>query len=64
VKTGGWEEHNKEEEVIGGWRQLHNEYLHNLSDAQNIVCLIQSQRLSKMVRSTDKWEISEIHTIP
>ena len=51
------------QEVVGVWRQLHNEYLHNLCAPQNIICVIQSQKLNEMVRP-DKWEISENHTVP
>ena len=49
--------------MTGVWRKLHNEYLHNLCAPQNIICVIQSQKLSEMVR-TDKWEVSEIRMVP
>jgi len=58
LRTGGWEEYL---ELGGGsdrgvWGQLHNEYLHNLCAAQNIICVIQSQKLIELVK-TDKWAI-------
>jgi hypothetical protein len=33
------------EEVVGGWRRLHNEELHNLYAAPNINMLIKSRRM-------------------
>jgi hypothetical protein len=33
---------SKREEVAGGWRRLHNEELHTLSDSQNIIRVIMS----------------------
>jgi hypothetical protein len=33
----------KEEEVVGGWRRLHNEKLHNLYTPQNIIKVIKSR---------------------
>jgi hypothetical protein len=34
-----------EEEVMGGWRRLHNEELHNLYASPNIVTVINSRRM-------------------
>jgi hypothetical protein len=31
---------SKMEEVVGGWRRLHNEELHNLYASQNIIRVI------------------------
>jgi len=33
------------EEVVGGWRRLHNEELHNLYTSQNIIRVIKSRRM-------------------
>jgi hypothetical protein len=33
------------EEVAGGWRKLHNEELHNLYSALNIIRVMKSERM-------------------
>jgi hypothetical protein len=38
----------KREEVAGGWRRLHNENIHDLYAAPNIVSVIESRRINKM----------------
>jgi hypothetical protein len=35
----------KRDEVTGGWRKLHNEELHNLYSAPNIIRMIKSRRM-------------------
>jgi hypothetical protein len=35
----------KGEEVVGGWRRLHNEELHNLYISHNIIRVIKSRRM-------------------
>jgi hypothetical protein len=35
----------KRDEVIGGWRKLHNEDLHNLYYSPNIIIIIKSRRM-------------------
>jgi hypothetical protein len=35
----------KREEVVGGWRRLHNEELHNLYTSPNIIRVIKSGRM-------------------
>jgi hypothetical protein len=35
----------KRDEVIGGWRKLHNEELHNLYCSQSIIRIIKSRRM-------------------
>jgi hypothetical protein len=35
----------RRDEVIGGWRKLHNEELHNLYTSPNIIRMIKSRRL-------------------
>jgi hypothetical protein len=36
----------KTDEVRGGWRKLHNEELHNLYSAPNIIRMIKSRRMN------------------
>jgi hypothetical protein len=36
---------SKREEVVGGWRRLHNEELHNLYASSNIIRVIKSRRM-------------------
>jgi hypothetical protein len=35
----------KRDEIIGGWRKLHNEELHNLYSSPNIIIMIKSSRI-------------------
>jgi hypothetical protein len=35
----------KRDEVMGGWRKLHNEELHNLYSSPNIIRMIKSMRM-------------------
>jgi hypothetical protein len=35
----------KRDEVIGGWRKLHNEELHTLYSSSNIIRMIESKRM-------------------
>jgi hypothetical protein len=35
----------KRDEVIGGWRKLHNEELHNLYSSPSIIRIIKSRRM-------------------
>jgi hypothetical protein len=35
----------KRDEIIGGWRELHNEELHNLYSSANIIRIIKSRRM-------------------
>jgi hypothetical protein len=35
----------KNEEVVGGWRRLHNEELHNSYPSPNIIRVIKSRRM-------------------
>jgi hypothetical protein len=35
----------KRDEVIGGWRKLHNEELHNLCCSPSIIIIIMSRRM-------------------
>jgi hypothetical protein len=35
----------KRDEMIGGWRKLHNEKLHNLYPSPNIIRMIKSSRM-------------------
>jgi hypothetical protein len=35
----------KRDEVTGGWRQLHNEELHNLYSSSSVITMIKSRRV-------------------
>jgi hypothetical protein len=35
----------KREEMVGGWRRLHNEELHNFCASQNIIRVSKSRRM-------------------
>jgi hypothetical protein len=35
----------KDEEVVGGWRRLHNEELHDLCASSNVIRVIKSRRV-------------------
>jgi hypothetical protein len=37
----------KTEEVMGGWRKLQNEELHNLSSSPNIIRMMKSKRIDR-----------------
>jgi hypothetical protein len=36
---------SKRDEVMGGWRKLHNEELHNLYSSPSIIRMIESRRM-------------------
>jgi hypothetical protein len=36
---------NTRDEILGGWRKLHNEELHNLYSSPNIIRVIKSRRM-------------------
>jgi hypothetical protein len=38
----------KREEVVGGWRRLHNEELHNLFASSDIIRSIKSRRMRRV----------------
>jgi hypothetical protein len=37
----------KRDKIIGGWRKLHNEELHNLCSLPNIIRMIKSRRMRR-----------------
>jgi hypothetical protein len=37
----------KRDEVIGGWRKLHNEELHNLCSSVNIIKMVKSRKMRR-----------------
>jgi hypothetical protein len=51
----------KREEVVGGWRRLHNQELHNLYASPNIVRVIKSRRMrwTVHVARTGKMKIAQ-----
>jgi hypothetical protein len=46
----------KRDEVIGGWRKLHNEELHNLYCSTGIIRIIKSRRMRWAGQVTQKAE--------
>jgi hypothetical protein len=55
----------KREEVVGGWRRLHNEELHNLYASSNIIRMIKSRRMrwaSHVVRMGDMRLITKFRS--
>jgi hypothetical protein len=52
----------KKEEVVGGWRRLHNEELHKLYSSLNIIRMVKSRRMRWEVMEHG-WERREKHTI-
>jgi len=38
----------RREEVVGGWRRLHNEELRNLYDSPNLIRVIKSRRMRRV----------------
>jgi hypothetical protein len=49
----------KRNEVTGGWRQLHNEKLHDLYSLRNIITMIKSMRMGWGTCSMSGEEESE-----
>jgi hypothetical protein len=55
---------SKRKEVVGGWRRLHNEMLHNLYTSPNIIRLITSRKIrgashiAHMVEMRNAYKIS------
>jgi hypothetical protein len=53
----------KRDEVIGGWRKLHNEQLHNLHSSPSIIRMIKSRRMRWGRRGMHKeywWESQKV----
>jgi hypothetical protein len=53
----------KRDEVIGGWRELHNEELHNLYCSPNIIRIIKSRRMRWAGHETLMGEKSNAYRI-
>jgi hypothetical protein len=56
----------RREEVVGGWRRLHNEELHNLTASPNIIRVIKSKKscerhVARMenMKGRNNWETEE-----
>jgi hypothetical protein len=47
----------KREEVMGGWRRLYNEELHNLYDLPNVFMMIKSRRMNW---AGDVWRMGKM----
>jgi hypothetical protein len=48
--------------VVGGWRKLHNEELHNLYASENIVRVVKSMRMRRAGHIARKGEV-KMHRI-
>jgi hypothetical protein len=48
----------KREEVVGGWRKLHNEELHSFSVSPNIIRVIKSRRMRQLGHVEHMGEIN------
>jgi hypothetical protein len=53
----------KMEELVGGWRRLHNEELHNLYTLPNIVRVIKATRMRWAGHVTSMGEMWNVHKI-
>jgi hypothetical protein len=49
--------------VAGGWRKLHNEELHNLFSSPNIIRVIKSRRMTRMVHIAHVGKIRNAYKI-
>jgi hypothetical protein len=52
----------KRDEVVGGWRKLHNEGLHNLHSSPNIITQIMSRRMRRAGRVAHMGENRKAYT--
>jgi hypothetical protein len=53
----------KRDEVMGGWRKLHNEELHNLYSSPSIIIIIKSRRMrwaGHVARMGEKKNVSRL----
>jgi hypothetical protein len=53
----------KRDEVIGGWRKLHNEELHNLYSSPSIIRMIKSRRMRWARHVARMGEKQNVHSI-
>jgi hypothetical protein len=53
----------KRDEVIGGWRKLHNEGLHNLNSSPNIIRMIKSKRMRWVGYVAYRGEMRNVYKI-
>jgi hypothetical protein len=53
----------KKEEVVGEWRRLHNEKLHNLFASPNITMVIESRRIRLVRKVARIREMRNAYTI-
>jgi hypothetical protein len=51
----------KRNKMVGGWRRLHNEELHNLYDSPNRIRLIKSRRMRWVRHVARMWEKRNAH---
>jgi hypothetical protein len=50
----------KRDEMIGGWRKLHNEELHNLCSSSNIIRIMKSRRIG-LVGNVARMRTNRMH---
>jgi hypothetical protein len=53
----------KRHEVIGSWRKLHNEELHNLYSSPDIIRMIKSRRMRWAGHAAQMWAKRIVHRI-
>jgi hypothetical protein len=53
----------KSEEVVGGWRRLHNEELHHLYASPNIIMVIKLRKMRWVGHVTRMGEIRDAYKI-
>jgi hypothetical protein len=53
----------KRDEMVGGWRKLHNEELHNLYSSPDIIRIIKSRRMKWAGHVARMWEKSNAYRI-
>jgi hypothetical protein len=49
--------------VIGGWKKLYNEELHNLYSSPNIITMIKSRRMRWTVHAARMWETRNTYKV-
>jgi hypothetical protein len=52
---------SKRDEVMGGWRKLQNEELHNLYSSPSIIRMIKSRRMRWAGHMWHEWGRREMH---
>jgi hypothetical protein len=53
----------KREDVVGGWRRLHNEELHTLYSSRNVIRIVKSRRMKLAGHVERMGEITNAYSI-